>query len=200
MYFTYLTIKAVIALTVTVLHGLKPKGMQKYTTWYCAAWIILMSTTKDHNTALVHWWCLCLSLRSHPSCGIYLYCNMEISSNIYSRIFQVSRSFKKAPLPNNGFGTFNSTGITADPLTRKKPRIWSLGSSQHYYFLCLRLYVHQCESHPWNMTRWIYSSRVVHNLKQWALSHLGHSLEWCWLKTVQSCKWNMQYNIKSFKN
>lgn len=29
--------------------------------------------------------------------------------------FQVSRSFKKTPLSENGFETFNSTGITADP-------------------------------------------------------------------------------------
>lgn len=60
--------------------------------------------------------------------------------------FQVSRTFKKAPLAHNGFRTFNSAGITADPLTRKEPRTWSLGSSQHYCPQYLRLYVHQ--SHP----------------------------------------------------
>lgn len=88
-----------------------------------------------------------LSLQSQPSCGIYQYCKVEISNNIYSS-FQVSRSFKKGPLPNNGFGTLNSPGITAVPPTRKKPGSWSLGSSQHYFSLCLRLYVHQREYIP----------------------------------------------------
>lgn len=146
--------------------------MQIYTLWYCGALLvqqILMLTAKDHNTALVNSYPpLCLSLQSRPPCGIYQYCNVEISSNVYSG-FQVSRSFKKAPLPNNGVGTFNSTGITAVPLTRKKPRAQSLGRSQHYFSLCLRLCVLQCESHPWNVTQHICSPTAVHSLKHWAL-------------------------------
>lgn len=63
-------------------------------------------------------------------------------------VFQVSRSFKKMPLPNNGFGTFNSTAITAVLLTIKEPIAWSPRSSQRYLSLCLRLNVHQSESLP----------------------------------------------------
>lgn len=50
----------------------------------------------------------------------YQYCNLGISSNIYCSFFQVFRSFKKLPLPKNGFGTFNSTGIVAVSPTIKE--------------------------------------------------------------------------------
>lgn len=83
--------------------------MKDYTLWYCGALLlqqILMSTAEDHNTAWVHYSdqlppvCLFfLFYRVKPPCGIHQYCNMEISSNIYSS-FQVSRSFKKMPSPN----------------------------------------------------------------------------------------------------
>lgn len=96
--------------------------MGNYTLWYRGALLVqdhpdVERLGSQHSIgSLVSTYPLCLSLQSQPSCGIYQYCNMEISSNIYSS-FQVSRSFKKAPLPNNGFETFNSTGITTVPLT-----------------------------------------------------------------------------------
>lgn len=75
--------------------------------------------TEDHNTSDLP--SRVFLYKSQPSCGIYQYCNMEISSNIYSS-FQVSRSFKKASLSNNGHS--KRTTITAVPLTRKKLRPW----------------------------------------------------------------------------
>lgn len=197
MYFTYLTIKAVIALIVTVLHCFEPKGMQKLYTvallFTSGASIIPMCRSQHSVIQPVISYHLHLSVQSQPSCGLYQYCNMEISNNIYSG-FQVSRSFKKVPLPHDGIGTFISTGIPAVPLTGKRPKIWSLGSSQRFFGVwgCMCISV----SHiPEVWLTWIYSSTAVHNLRHRALPHpqnQGHSLEWCWLKTVHNRKRNTQ--------
>lgn len=135
---------------------------------------------------------LCLSSESQPPCGIYQYCKVEISNNIYST-FQVSRSFKKVPLPNNGFGTLNSPGVTAVPLTWKKPRTRSLVSSQRYFCLCLRLYAHRREYIPetWLNVQFDSSSQRQTQSSPPSATQ-GHSLEWCRLKTVHNCQWNTQ--------
>lgn len=68
------------------------------------------------------------------------------------------------------FETFHSVGITADPPVRQKPGMRSLLTSQPPR--CPSVFGHLRKSHPENMTLFIYSSRVVHNLKHWAGPHL----------------------------
>ncbi len=200
IYFTYLTIKAVIALIVTVLSCLEPKGMQNYTLWYCGAHLAQWPANPDVDALKIttqHWFTGDLLppvsfftkstlLWNFP---VLQYGNLEQHLPQFSSFqeFYEGATFKQwtfkkyrdhsCSSDKKEAKTMESGKITALLLSVSEA-VWASAwvTSLRYDSLYLQS----------NSSSQLQTQSSSPSTKQ------GHSLEWCWLKTVHNCKWNTQ--------
>lgn len=177
MYITYLTIKAVIALIVTDLHCLEPRGMRNYTLWYGGAHL---DHHQDQKTEV------------HPRVFLYKVNPLVVFTSIAiwkSRatstiVFKFPGVLRRCHCQTMALGHSTAKGSQQEEAKNMESgvsslRVWGcIGGVTSLEYDSLDIQFN--------------SSSQPQTLSSPPATKQGHSLEWCWLKTVHNCKGNMQ--------